>query len=90
MVHINLYLYNPHQASALYPFSSIDTSVNADVNTDADARCGQGLNIPYHECTWIISYIHQNSTEHLQVTEHFLSPSRAINCCGRLSTYDVI
>ena len=52
MVHINLYLYNPHQASASYPFSSIDTSVNADVDAD---RCGQGLNIPYLKSAWIIS-----------------------------------
>ena len=41
IAHINLYLYNPHLASASYPFSSIDASVNADA--DADARCGQGI-----------------------------------------------
>ena len=35
MAHISLYLYNPYQASVSYPFSSINTSVNAD--TDADA-----------------------------------------------------
>ena len=40
MAHIDLYLYNPQQASASYPFSSIDANVN-DVN--ADARCGQGF-----------------------------------------------
>ena len=39
IAHINLYLDNPHQASISYPFSSINTSVN----TDTDARCGQGL-----------------------------------------------
>ena len=32
MTHINLYLYNPHQASASYPFTSIDTSSNADAD----------------------------------------------------------
>ena len=41
MAHINLYLCNPHQASASYPFSSIDASVNAD--PDADAQYGQDL-----------------------------------------------
>ena len=40
MAHINLYLCNPHQASASYPFSSINANVNADA--DADAQCGQG------------------------------------------------
>ena len=40
MAHIDLSQDSPHQRSA-YPFSSIDTSVNTD--TDADARCGQGL-----------------------------------------------
>ena len=30
MAHIDLYLYNPHQASASYPFSSIDANVNDD------------------------------------------------------------
>ena len=44
MVHIYLYLYNRHQASASYPFSSIDHGVN--VGAEADARCGQGLNPP--------------------------------------------
>ena len=39
MAHIDLYLDNPHHASSSYPFSSIDTSVNAD----SDARCGQGF-----------------------------------------------
>ena len=28
MGHINLYLYNPHQTSASYPFTSIDASIN--------------------------------------------------------------
>ena len=37
MAHINLYLYEPQQASAPYPFTSIDTSVHADVDG------GQGL-----------------------------------------------
>ena len=35
------FLYNPHQAWVSYPFSSIDASVNTDA--DADARCGQGI-----------------------------------------------
>ena len=45
MAHINLdlYLYNPHQASTSYQFSSIDTSVNA--NADALARWDQGHKI---------------------------------------------
>ena len=43
MAHIDLYLKNPHQAPASYPFSSIDASINADTDVDADARCGQGL-----------------------------------------------
>ena len=34
MSHIDLYLYNPHQALASNPFSSIDANVN-DVNADA-------------------------------------------------------
>ena len=46
MAHINLYLYNPHQASASYPFSRIDISINADAN--ADALCGKGLNWMCH------------------------------------------
>ena len=37
MAHINLYLYNPHQASVSYPFSSTDADV------DPDAWCGQRL-----------------------------------------------
>ena len=41
MTHINLYLKNSHQESASYPFSSIDASVN----TDADAQCGQAFNL---------------------------------------------
>ena len=36
---MDLYLDNPHQASVSYPFSSIDANVNADANT----RCGQSL-----------------------------------------------
>ena len=40
MANINLYLYNPRQASVSYPFSSIDTSINADTEADADARYG--------------------------------------------------
>ena len=44
IAHIDLYLYNPHQASASYPLLSIDASVNADA--DADAECGQGLTRP--------------------------------------------
>ena len=43
MATINLYLYNPHQASASYPFSIIDASFNADADIGADAQCGQGL-----------------------------------------------
>ena len=45
MAHITLYLYNPHQESASYPFSSTDASVNADTDADADAeaRCDQGF-----------------------------------------------
>ena len=43
MAHINLYLDNPHQALASYPLTSIDTSINADADDYADARCGQGL-----------------------------------------------
>ena len=39
MAHINSYLHNPQQASASYPFSRIDTSVNAD----PDAWCGSEL-----------------------------------------------
>ena len=45
MAHINLYLYNPHQASASYPVSSIDTSINTEADSDADALCDQGLNL---------------------------------------------
>ena len=46
MAHINVYLYNSHQASASCLFSSIDTSVNTrtDVDTDADIRYGQDFN----------------------------------------------
>ena len=36
MAHIDLYLDSPHQASASYPFSSI----NASVDVDAEAGCG--------------------------------------------------
>ena len=36
MADIDLYLYNPHQASAL---PSIDDSVNTDADADADAWC---------------------------------------------------
>ena len=32
MTHIDLHLYNPHQASESYPFSSIDASANADAD----------------------------------------------------------
>ena len=39
MADIDLHLCNTHQVSVSYPFSSIDASINAD----ADARCGQGL-----------------------------------------------
>ena len=49
MVHIDLYLDNPHQASVSYPFSSIDASVDADA--DADIRCGQGSR--EHYGTWM-------------------------------------
>ena len=41
LAHNDLYLYNSHQASASYLFSSIDASIN----TDTDDWCGQGLNI---------------------------------------------
>ena len=41
MAHINVYLYNSHQDSASYPFSSIDGRANAEA--DADAQCDQGL-----------------------------------------------
>ena len=41
IAHINLYLNNPHQVSVSYPFSSIDTIVNAD--GDTGARCDQGV-----------------------------------------------
>ena len=37
MAHINLYLYNPHQVSRSYPFSSIDASVNTDSDANADS-----------------------------------------------------
>ena len=42
-LHIDLYLDNPHQASASYPFSSIDSSANIDAYVDTDARCGHGF-----------------------------------------------
>ena len=45
MTHINLYLYNSYQASASYPVSNIDPSVNAEADADTDAQCGQGLNL---------------------------------------------
>ena len=45
MAHINLYLHNAYQASASYPFSNIDPSVNAEADSDADTQCGQGLNL---------------------------------------------
>ena len=35
MAHINLYLCNPHQVSASYPFSSIDASVHIDAYANA-------------------------------------------------------
>ena len=50
MVHINLYVFNPHQTSASYPFSSIDASVNADTDANADTRCGQGLSLDFVAC----------------------------------------
>ena len=37
MAHINLYLYNPHQVSASYHMSSIDSSVNTDADANADS-----------------------------------------------------
>ena len=48
MIHIDLHLYNPHQASVSYPFSSIDASANADADADAaaDTQCVQGLTWP--------------------------------------------
>ena len=46
MAHIDLYLDNPNQASALYPFSNIDTNVNTDAHADTDAQCCQGLTFP--------------------------------------------
>ena len=41
MAHVNVYLCNPHQASESYPLSSIDASINADV--EADPWCCQAL-----------------------------------------------
>ena len=68
MAHIDLYLYNPHQMSVSHPFPSIDASVNGD----ADAWCGQGLKDrlqwPLIECksdvgkqriTWIFNRLSQ-------------------------------
>ena len=43
VAHIDLYLYNPHQTSASYPFSSIYAAGNADADTDT--RCDQGQRI---------------------------------------------
>ena len=34
MAHINLNLYNLHQPLASYPFSSTETSINVDADTD--------------------------------------------------------
>ena len=45
MAHIDLHLDNPHQASASYPFSSIDTSLNTGADADSDVQCGQGLTL---------------------------------------------
>ena len=36
MAYINLYLHNPHQASA---------NIDASVKADTDARCGQDFNL---------------------------------------------
>ena len=47
MAHIDFYLFNPHQASASYPFSSIDASVDADADADPDTRGGQGLTLKH-------------------------------------------
>ena len=43
MAHINLYPYNPHQASASHTFTNIDANVNADAETDAGAPSGQAM-----------------------------------------------
>ena len=51
MVHINLYPYNPQQASVSYPFLSIDTSVNAD----ADAGQGFTLKSMFTHCPSLTS-----------------------------------
>ena len=48
IAHIDLYLFNPHQASVSSPFSSFDACINADA--DADAWCGQGLNVEFTMC----------------------------------------
>ena len=38
MAYVDLFLDNPHQASALYLFSSTGTSVNADADATGVAR----------------------------------------------------
>ena len=42
MAYTDLCLDNLHQVSVSYPFLTIDASINADTETDADAWCGQG------------------------------------------------
>ena len=54
--HINLDLYrsmyNPYQASASNPFTSIDASINTDADTGAKVRCGQSLKILTFQQKW--------------------------------------
>ena len=92
VAYINLYLHNPHQASASYPFSNIDASINAD----ADARCGQGFNLlvstPKRKKLIDLIYSHGsiflpfNSNTYLYIKDsslRFLSPSDYYQHCNK-------
>ena len=77
MAYVDLYLDNPRQASALYPFWSIGTSINVDA--DAAARCGQGLtahacvSVFLHVCVWPLILIPLSSSLMLDDTIYYRS-----------------
>ena len=75
MAHINLYLYNTHQASVSYPFTIIDASITTDADADVDTRCTQDFT-PWGE----------NQREQDTVSKGARVPS-VRNCTLNLHTY---
>ena len=61
MAHVDLYLENPHQASASYPFSSMDASDNSETRSD------QGLKLVL--CSFVFPSFHIHSSARIYYTK---------------------